>query len=107
MAIVVDYAHNESGLTELLMFSRSLVGEDGCLIAIIGTAGDREDDVLVSLGRIAGTSADRVYIKENPGYLRGRDLGTSNELMRNGMSDVNALPGRHLSRRACRAAGRD
>ena len=102
--IVVDYAHNESGLTELLSFSRSLAGEQACLTAIIGTAGDREDDVLVSLGRIAGTSADRVYIKENPGYLRGRGLGTSNELMRNGMSDVNALkrlagvyPGEHAA----------
>lgn len=102
--VVVDYAHNESGLTELLSFSRSLVGADGCLIAIIGTAGDREDEVLVSLGRIAGVSADRVYIKENPGYLRGRDLGTSNELMRAGMEDVNALerlagvyPGEHAA----------
>ena len=89
--IVVDYAHNESGLIELLRFSRALMNGDGCLTAIIGTAGDREDEVLVGLGRIAGSSADRIYIKENPGYLRGRDLGTSNELMHAGVSEVGAL----------------
>jgi cyanophycin synthetase len=100
--IVVDYAHNESGLAELLSFSRTLMPEGGCLRAIIGTAGDREDEVLVGLGRIAGQSVDRVYIKENPGYLRGRELGAANEIMRSGLAEAGALdrlagyyPGEH------------
>jgi cyanophycin synthetase len=89
--VIVDYAHNESGLTELLRFGRALMSGDGKLSAIIGTAGDREDEVLTGLGRIAGTSADRIFIKENPGYLRGRDLGVSNEIMRSGVAGVGAL----------------
>ncbi len=88
--IVVDYAHNESGLTELLTFSRRLMGS-GCLSAIIGTAGDREDQVMTSLGRIAGECADRVYIKENPGYSRGREQGESSGMMRTGIEDIGAL----------------
>lgn len=102
--VVVDYAHNESGLIELLRFSRALMDSSGCLCAIIGTAGDREDEVLVGLGRIAGTTADRIYIKENPGYLRGRDLETSNVMMRDGIAEVGALdhlagmfPGEHAA----------
>lgn len=88
--IVVDYAHNESGLTELLNFSRRLMGA-GCLTAIIGTAGDRESHLMEGLGRIAGETADRVYIKENPGYSRGRDQEESNEMMRAGIAEIGAL----------------
>lgn len=89
--VIVDYAHNESGLAELLRFGRALMNGDGKLSAIIGTAGDREDEVLTGLGRIAGTSADRIFIKENPGYLRGRDLGVSNDIMHAGVAEVGAL----------------
>jgi cyanophycin synthetase len=88
--IVIDYAHNESGLTELLNFSRKLMGT-GCLTAIIGTAGDREDQVMAGLGRIAGECADRIYIKENPGYARGRGEGESSRMMRSGIEGIGAL----------------
>jgi len=70
--IVVDYAHNESGLEALIAFTRELMGQSGRLSAIVGTAGDRQDDVLVGIGRIAAGGADHVYIKENLRYLRGR-----------------------------------
>ncbi|MBA2452705.1 MAG: hypothetical protein H0V47_06010 [Chloroflexia bacterium] len=89
--IVVDYAHNESGLQELLRFARALMPEPGRLAAIIGTAGDRDDEVLVSLARIAGRDADTVYIKENPRYLRGRELEDASRLMRAGLADAGAL----------------
>src|SRR5262249_38526634 len=38
----------------------------------IGTAGDRPDDTLRGIGRIAGARAQRVAIKETLKYLRGR-----------------------------------
>lgn len=89
--IVIDYAHNESGLEELLRFARALMPESGRLAAIIGTAGDREDGVMAGLGRIAGRDADRVYIKENPGYLRGRETSDeASRLMESGLSDAGA-----------------
>ncbi len=42
------------------------------ITAIIGTAGDRPDDTLRGIGRIAARRAQRVVIKETLGYLRGR-----------------------------------
>ena len=41
------------------------------LAVIIGTGGDRPPDALAAIGRMAGTRADRVLIKETLGYLRG------------------------------------
>jgi UDP-N-acetylmuramyl tripeptide synthase len=40
--------------------------------AIVGTAGDRPDDTLRGIGRIAAERAQRVAIKETQHYLRGR-----------------------------------
>jgi cyanophycin synthetase len=80
--IVVDYAHNESGLEALLAFSRSLMQGEGHLAAIIGTAGDRQDDVLRGLGEIASRDADRIFVKENPRYLRGRPAGEQCAIIR-------------------------
>jgi len=39
---------------------------------VIGTAGDRPDDTLRGIGRIAAQRAQRVAIKETLHYLRGR-----------------------------------
>ncbi len=100
--VVVDYAHNESGLEELLRFTRALMSGSGRLVSVIGTAGDREDDVMVGLGRIAGRHADRVYIKETQHYLRGRPSGEASPLMQAGVAEVGSLdrlaglyPGEH------------
>jgi cyanophycin synthetase len=80
--VVVDYAHNESGLEALLAFTRSLMGGRGRLMAIVGTAGDRQDSVLRGLGEIAARGADLVFVKENPRYLRGRPAGEQLAIIR-------------------------
>lgn len=70
--VVVDYAHNEIGLTQLLTLARTLTGPAGRLTAVIGSAGDRDDGMIRGLGRIAGTLADAVVLKGTERYLRGR-----------------------------------
>jgi cyanophycin synthetase len=70
--VILDYAHNEVGLTHLLQLAGSYRGEDGRLISIIGTAGDRTDDALREIGRLAAKASDEVIIKETRRYLRGR-----------------------------------
>jgi cyanophycin synthetase len=74
--IVVDFAHNEAGLSAILGVAAALAGGAAARTApitvIIGTAGDRPDDTLEGLGRIAAGRADRVAIKETRKYLRGR-----------------------------------
>lgn len=100
--VVIDYAHNESGLEALLRFTRALMPDECRLSAIIGTAGDRDDDVMAGLGRIAGRDADRVYLKETSRYLRGREPGTATRLMESGLAASRLLdrlagkyPGEH------------
>ncbi len=83
--VIVDFAHNELGLKHLLQFGRSFVQGDGRLISVIGTAGDRGDDVLVALGRIAGTSSDLVIAKDTVKYLRGRASGEILALIASGL----------------------
>lgn len=84
---VVDYAHNEAGLAQLLRFGRGLAGPDGRLLAIIGTAGDRSDDALRAIGRLAGGEADRVWIRETEHYLRGRPRESMNALFAAGIAE--------------------
>jgi len=74
--VVIDYAHNEAGMSALLDLAEGLLGprgtRRGTVTAIVGTAGDRPDDSLRALGRIAASRADEVAIKETLRYLRGR-----------------------------------
>jgi cyanophycin synthetase len=70
--VVIDYAHNEAGLRHLLTLARDLAQPAGHVLAIIGTAGDRTDEALQGIGRLAGASSDQVFIKETAKYLRGR-----------------------------------
>lgn len=90
VTMVVDFAHNESGLGYLLDFARGLFPDATPLTAIIGTAGDRKDSVFVGLGRTAGERADRVLIKTNPKYLRGRTPEGILELVREGLQQAHA-----------------
>lgn len=70
--VILDYAHNEVGLSFLLQLAESYRGEGGRLISIIGTAGDRTDDALREIGRLAAEASDQVIVKETRRYLRGR-----------------------------------
>lgn len=90
-SIVLDYAHNEAGLQYLIDFSRTMMNGQGRLIIVIGTAGDRQDDVLRGLGWLAGRRADLVFLKDNPSHRRGRAPGSVNEIMRAGLEDAAAL----------------
>ncbi len=79
---VVDFAHNEAGLTGLVDVARSLAGTHAVRLAY-GTAGDRTDEILRRLGVIAA-GADDLVIAEKRHYLRGRDLAEMNAILRRG-----------------------
>ena len=85
VVVIVDFAHNEAGLAGLVDVGRALARRHRLRLAI-GTAGDRTDDILVALGRIAA-SADDLVIAEKPHYLRGRTLEGMNALFRAGARD--------------------
>ncbi len=73
---IVDFAHNEAGVSALLDVAEGIAAGAGGPVSpitiIIGTAGDRPDDTLRGMGAIAASRAQRVAIKETLGYLRGR-----------------------------------
>jgi cyanophycin synthetase len=74
--VIVDFAHNEAGVSAVLDVAEGIAGgaagRAAPVTAIIGTAGDRPDDTLRGIGRIAAERAQRVAIKETRKYLRGR-----------------------------------
>jgi cyanophycin synthetase len=74
--VIVDFAHNEAGVNAVLDVAEGIAGgaagRAAPVTAIIGTAGDRPDDTLRGIGRIAGKRAQRVAVKETLKYLRGR-----------------------------------
>jgi cyanophycin synthetase len=73
---IVDFAHNEAGVSALLDVAEGIASGAGGRVTpitiIIGTAGDRPDDTLRGMGAIAARRAQRVAIKETLAYLRGR-----------------------------------
>ncbi|HKB28757.1 MAG TPA: Mur ligase family protein [Candidatus Limnocylindrales bacterium] len=69
--VIVDFAHNEAGIAALLDVAQAIAGGRP-VTAIIGTAGDRPDDTLRGLARIAAERVQRLVIKESLDYLRGR-----------------------------------
>ena len=58
--VIVDFAHNEAGLAAVLDVAEGIAGgaagRAAPVTAIIGTAGDRPDDTLRGIGRIAGAA---------------------------------------------------
>jgi UDP-N-acetylmuramyl tripeptide synthase len=74
--VLLDYAHNPDGLRGLLQVAAGL-REGGRLALVLGQAGNRGDDDIRELARVAaGASPDRVWLKDIAGdYLRGRAPG--------------------------------
>ncbi len=95
--VVVDFAHNEAGLDVLLTVAEGLVGPKGrrkaAVSTIVGTAGDRPDDSLRAMGRMAAQRSDDVAIKETLRYLRGRTRESVVGELRAGLLAGGARPG--------------
>jgi cyanophycin synthetase len=71
--VIVDFAHNEAGLAAVLDVATAIAARlHGHVTAVVGTAGDRPDDTLRGIGRIAAQRVHRLALKETLKYLRGR-----------------------------------
>jgi len=71
--VIVDFAHNEAGLAAVLDVATAIAERlNGHVTAVVGTAGDRPDDTLRGIGRIAAERVHRLAFKETIKYLRGR-----------------------------------
>ncbi len=79
--VMVDYGHNEDGYRQTLAMARRCSPRH--LIGVIAVPGDRQDSDILTLGRLAGSGFDRIYVKEDAD-LRGRTGGEVAELLRRG-----------------------
>ncbi len=88
VTVVVDLAHNEAGLRSLLSVLHGLRAPGCSVRLVLGTAGDRTDDVLTLLGELAARGADDVVIGHKERYLRGRTPAEMAALYRAGAASV-------------------
>jgi cyanophycin synthetase len=70
--IMLDYAHNTSGYTQIMKLCKSF--DDKRSIGIIGMPGDRPDKAIKEVASLAASVFDVIYIKEDTD-LRNREKG--------------------------------
>ena len=85
--VLIDYAHNAHGYRAVGEFVRRW--DKGERIGVIGAPGDRRDEDLREMGRIAGELFDRVIIKEDDD-TRGRRRGEAADWLRQGVVETAA-----------------
>jgi cyanophycin synthetase len=110
--VILDFAHNEAGAEALLRVGRGLRRPGAALHASIGNAGDRTDQGIFDVGRLAGEAADTVQLAAKPHYLRGRTQGEIDALQRAGVraagkEPVEEVPDEPTGLRALLARSRD
>jgi cyanophycin synthetase len=82
--VIMDYAHNPAGLTALCDLVAKLRPRHGRLIGMISTPGDRRDDDMREMGRIAAGAFDELVLRERPDG-RGRPSGEVMRLIAEGV----------------------
>ncbi|TLM99106.1 cyanophycin synthetase, partial [bacterium] len=78
---VVDYGHNAAGYKYVINAVQKF--KHRRLIGVIGVPGDRQDERISEVGKIAGAGFQRIFIKEDTD-LRGREPGTTAGLLKQG-----------------------
>jgi cyanophycin synthetase len=78
---LVDYAHNPAGYEAVRDFVQNWPGKK---VGVVGGPGDRRDEDLIELGRIAATMFDQIIVKEDDDK-RGRSPGEVADLIIKGI----------------------
>jgi cyanophycin synthetase len=91
--VVIDYAHNAAGLQTLGDFVERLTADAATgaganlRVAVVATAGDRRDEDMRELGRVAARYFDEVIVREDRG-TRGRERGETAMLVMQGIHEA-------------------
>jgi cyanophycin synthetase len=72
VTVVLDLAHNEAGVAALVEVLHGLRAPGGTVRLVLGSPGDRTDDIIRGIGELGARGADRVVIGHKEYYLRGR-----------------------------------
>lgn len=88
---VVDFAHNPHGAAAIFDMARRL--EARRRLVVIGQAGDRSDEAIRELTRLAwDATPDRIVVKEMPRYARGRAPGEVSGIIGEELARLGAPP---------------
>jgi cyanophycin synthetase len=104
--VILDYAHNPAALTALLRSIRSIRPAESRLLGTISTPGDRRDEDIRAMGRIAGEEFDLVVFRELPD-TRGRPAGEIVRLLSEGAREAGCSPNRIICFRSEKEATRE
>ncbi len=88
VTVVVDLAHNEAGMAALQEVLAGLCPPGNVVRLVLGSVGDRADDIIRGVGELGARGADQVVIGHKEGYLHGRDLDELAGLLREGAASV-------------------
>lgn len=88
---IVDYGHNPAALAAIGDMLAGLRDDHDRMIGVVSTPGDRRDDDIREVGRIAGGIFDVLVFRERPDG-RGRAAGSVVELLREGALAGGASP---------------
>jgi cyanophycin synthetase len=110
--VIVDYAHNAAGLEALGRVVKGLSHRYKRTIGTVSMAGDRRDQDIIELGRIAAGIFDELIFREDPA-TRGRPRGEVMGLLKQGALEagrsddhIHLIPGEPASTAAALAMGR-
>jgi cyanophycin synthetase len=90
--VMIDYAHNAAAVAGLVDFLAATPATRR--IALLSAPGDRRDDDLREIGRLAAR-LDYVIPKEHEVYRRGREHGAINALITEGLMEA-GFPADHI-----------
>lgn len=85
--IIMDYAHNPAAFTAFFGMLQDMRTHYNRVIGHISTPGDRRDEDIIEVGRIAGRELDLVIFREAPDR-RGRAKGEILRLLAQGAREV-------------------
>jgi len=110
--VIVDYAHNAAGLEALGKVVKGLSNRYKRTIGTVSMAGDRRDQDIIELGRIAAEIFDELIFREDPA-TRGRPRGEVMGLLKEGAKEagrtddhIHLIAGEAASTAAALAMGR-
>jgi cyanophycin synthetase len=101
VTVLLDYAHNAAGLQMVGDFVERMTSEPppahpgepswsaNLRVAVVATAGDRRDEDMRELGRVAARYFDEVIVREDV-HTRGRDRGETGSLVMQGLDEARA-----------------
>ena len=81
ITLLIDYAHNSDGLRVLLASAAPLRAANGKIAMVFSGTGDRTDQQIQEQMTIIAQHVDRLILKRDPWFLRGREPGVLEPLM--------------------------